>query len=92
MQWYKDNYEDLDPLDISKIDLALINTLKSWRKNGQSMDYAVNERVSMADFESRMIRLLDDLGMSCKFRKSRDNASNETKVSWNALFDGMDGK
>ncbi|MGX5575920.1 HGGxSTG domain-containing protein [Bacillus toyonensis] len=91
MQWYKDNYEDLDPLDISKIDLALINTLKSWRKNGKSMDYAVNERVSMADFESRMIRLLDDLGMSRKFRKSRDNASNSTNVNlYNSLFDGMD--
>ncbi|PEC66756.1 hypothetical protein CON62_14375 [Bacillus toyonensis] len=91
MQWYQDNYDELDPLDISKIDLALINTLKSWRKNGQSMDYAVNERVSMADFESRMIRLLDDLGMSRKFRKSRDNASNSTNVNlYNSLFDGME--
>ncbi|HDR7949286.1 TPA: hypothetical protein QCY38_002930 [Bacillus toyonensis] len=90
MKWYQENYEDLDPVDISKIDLALMNTIKSWRKNGKSIDYAVNEKVSMVDFEGRLIRLMDDLGMSRKFRKSRDNASNETKVSWNALFDGMD--
>ncbi|EJQ49855.1 hypothetical protein IEI_03071 [Bacillus wiedmannii] len=92
MKWYQESYEDLDPVDISKIDLALMNTIKSWRKNGKSIDYAVNEKVSMVDFEGRLIRLMDDLGMSRKFRKSRDNASNETKVSWNALFDGMDGK
>ncbi|QWI38003.1 HGGxSTG domain-containing protein [Bacillus mycoides] len=93
MQWYQDNYDELDPLDISKLDLALINTLKSWRKNGKSMDYAVNEKVSMADFENRAIKLLDDLGMSRKFRKSRENASNPNNVNvYSQLFDGMDGK
>ncbi|MED2871139.1 HGGxSTG domain-containing protein [Bacillus thuringiensis] len=88
MEWYKNNYEDLDPLDISKIDLALMNTIKSWRKNGKSMDYAVNEKVSMVDFEGRLIRLMDDLGMSRKFRKSRENASNANNVNiYNQLFD-----
>ncbi|PFN86614.1 hypothetical protein COJ67_17960 [Bacillus thuringiensis] len=90
MEWYKNNYEDLDPLDIAKLDLALINTLKSWRKNGKSMSYAVNEKVSMVDFENRAIKLLDDLGMSRKFKKSRENSSNSTNVNvFNSLFDGM---
>ncbi|MFZ7934893.1 HGGxSTG domain-containing protein [Bacillus thuringiensis] len=88
MEWYKNNYEDLDPLDIAKLDLALINTLKSWRKNGKSMSYAVNEKVSMVDFENRAIKLLDDLGMSRKFKKSRENSSNSTNVNlYNQLFD-----
>ncbi|MFK4377689.1 hypothetical protein ABH948_003096 [Bacillus sp. RC218] len=91
MQWYKDNYDDLDPLDISKLDLALMNTIKSWRKNGKSMNYAVNEKVSMVDFENRAIKLLDDLGMSRKFKKSRENSSNPSHVNvYNSLFDGMD--
>ncbi|QGY35131.1 HGGxSTG domain-containing protein [Bacillus sp. A260] len=91
MEWYKNNYEDLDPLDIAKLDLALINTLKSWRKNGKSMSYAVNEKVSMVDFENRAIKLLDDLGMSRKFKKSRENSSNSTNVNvFNSLFDGME--
>lgn len=88
MEWYKNNYEDLDPLDIAKLDLALMNTIKSWRKNGKSMKYAVNEKVSMVDFENRAIKLLDDLGMSRKFKKSRENSSNSTNVNlYNQLFD-----
>ncbi|MCD4646335.1 hypothetical protein AR454_28650 [Bacillus mycoides] len=88
LEWYKENY-DLDPLDITKLDLALINFIKSWRKNGRSMKYAVNEKVSMVDFENRAIKLLDDLGLSRKFRKSKENASNPTQINYNALFDGM---
>ncbi|MDA1771435.1 HGGxSTG domain-containing protein [Bacillus cereus] len=88
MEWYKANYEDLDPIDISKLDLAFMNTIKSWRKNGKTMDYAVNEKVSMVDFEGRLVRIMDDLGMSRKFRKSRENASNVNNVNiYNQLFD-----
>ena len=55
------------------------------------MSYAVNEKVSMVDFENRAIKLLDDLGMSRKFKKSRENSSNSTNVNlFNSLFDGME--
>ncbi|PEC09597.1 HGGxSTG domain-containing protein [Bacillus cereus group sp. MS39] len=87
LEWYQENY-DLDPLDITKLDLALINFIKSWRKNGTSMKYAVNEKVSMVDFENRAVKLLDDLGLSRKFRKSKENAGNPSNVNiYNQLFD-----
>ncbi|CAM4119813.1 hypothetical protein CN556_14885 [Bacillus wiedmannii] len=88
MEWYQENY-DLDPLDVTKLDLALINFIKSWRKN-LNMKYAINEGVSKVDFENRAIKLLDDLGLSRKFRKSKENASNPTQINYLALFDGMD--
>ncbi|MCP1162625.1 MULTISPECIES: HGGxSTG domain-containing protein [Bacillus] len=89
MEWYQENY-DLDPLDVTKLDLALINFIKSWRKN-LNMKYAINEGVNKVDFENRAIKLLDDLGLSRKFRKSKENASNPTQINYLALFDGMDG-
>jgi len=89
MEWYQENY-DLDPLDVTKLDLALINFIKSWRKN-VNMKYGINEGVNKVDFENRAIKLLDDLGLSRKFRKSKENASNPTQINYLALFDGMDG-
>ncbi|WP_026591423.1 hypothetical protein [Bacillus sp. UNC437CL72CviS29] len=91
-QWYRETFDhynekyELDKLDLETLDLALINLIKARRKNA-NMKYAVNEKVSMADFESRYIRLIDELGLSRKYRLSKSNVENPSDVNLSALFD-----
>ncbi|EJR03178.1 hypothetical protein [Bacillus cereus] len=90
--WYKEMFEhyqekyELDKLDLETLDLALINLIKARRKN-VNMEYAVNEKVSMADFESRYIRLIDELGLSRKYRLSKGNIENPNTFDPSMLFD-----
>ncbi|MGH0486015.1 hypothetical protein ACQVPJ_16270 [Bacillus mycoides] len=90
--WYKEMFEhyqekyELDKLDLETLDLALINLIKARRKN-VNMEYAVNEKVSVADFESRYIRLIDELGLSRKYRLSKGNIENPNTFDPSMLFD-----
>ncbi|MDI6531631.1 hypothetical protein [Bacillus mycoides] len=89
--WYKETFEhyqekyELDKLDLETLDLALINLIKARRKN-VNMEYAVNEKVSVADFESRYIRLIDELGLSRKYRLSKGNIENPNSFDPSILF------
>ncbi|WP_426940508.1 hypothetical protein ACQCPO_10240 [Bacillus mycoides] len=89
--WYKEMFEhyqekyELDKLDLETLDLALINLIKARRKN-VNMEYAVNEKVSVADFESHYIRLIDELGLSRKYRLSKGNIENPNTFDPSILF------
>ncbi|MBJ8053369.1 hypothetical protein JDS87_15665 [Bacillus cereus] len=89
--WYKEMFEhyqekyELDKLDLETLDLALINLIKARRKN-VNMEYAVNEKVSVADFESRYIRLIDELGLSRKYRLFKGNIENPNTFDPAILF------
>lgn len=88
---YQENYE-LDKLDLETLDLALINLIKARRKNGSSLEYAVQEKVSMVDFEARYLRQVDELGLSRKYKLSKGNVNNKSEVDLSLLFDGMHGQ
>ena len=96
-QWYKEMFEhykenyELDKLDLETLDLALINLIKARRKN-VNMAYAVGEKVSMVDFEARYLRQVDELGLSRKYRLSKNNSENKTEANWSLLFDGMNNE
>lgn len=85
---YQENYE-LDKFDLETLDLALINLIKARRKNGSSLEYAVQEKVSMVDFEARYLRQVDELGLSRKYKLSKGNVNNKSEVDLSLLFDGM---
>ncbi|MED0989368.1 HGGxSTG domain-containing protein [Bacillus nitratireducens] len=91
LEWYKEKY-DLEPLDEVALDRFLVNSIKAMRVDSVGMDYAINLRVSLADFEGKAIRQAETLGLNRKYRKSRDNSDNPSGVNYNVLFDGMDGK
>ncbi|MGG3446283.1 hypothetical protein [Bacillus nitratireducens] len=82
---YKENYE-LGKLDLETLDLALINLIKARRKNA-NMEYAINEKVSMVDFEARYLRQIDELGLSRKYRLSKGNIENKSEFDVSVLFD-----
>ncbi|UFH99688.1 hypothetical protein [Bacillus toyonensis] len=91
MEHYQENYS-LDPLDIETLDLALVELIKSRRKNGNSMEYALNEKVSSVDFQNRYLKLIDSLGLARKYRLSKGNAENKSEIDLSMFFDGMDKK
>ncbi|MGH0485308.1 HGGxSTG domain-containing protein [Bacillus mycoides] len=86
MRYYKDNYE-LEPLDEIQLDRLLINSIKAMRVDSVGMNYAINLKVSLADFEGKAIRLSETLGLNRKYRKSRENSDNPNTVNLNSLFD-----
>jgi len=86
MQYYKDSYE-LEPLDEIQLDRLLINSIKAMRVDSVGMNYAINLKVSLADFEGKAIRLGETLGLNRKYRKSRENSDNPNTFNLNSLFD-----
>ncbi|MGE7864910.1 HGGxSTG domain-containing protein [Bacillus paramycoides] len=92
LEWYKEKY-DLEPLDEVALDRFLVNSIKAMRVDSVGMNYAINLRVSLVDFEGKAIRQAETLGLNRKYRKSKENADNPSNVNvYNSLFDGMDGK
>ncbi|WP_377866425.1 HGGxSTG domain-containing protein [Bacillus sp. R86525] len=84
--YYKENY-DLEPLDEVALDRFLINSIKAMRVDSVGMNYAINLKVSLVDFEGKAIRQAETLGLNRKYRKSRHNSDNPNEVNLLSLFD-----
>lgn len=84
MDWFFDNYEtDTNPVNLTLLDRFIINFLKQVRKD--SVDF-LSETQSYNDFEVKMIRFAETLGLNRKFTESKENKNNNNGVDLSLLF------
>ncbi|USL32933.1 HGGxSTG domain-containing protein [Priestia megaterium] len=82
MEWFlKDN--ELDPVNIALLDRYILNFIKQARKDSVKF---LDESPSYNDFETKMIRFAETLGLNKKFRDSKDNKGNTSNFDITMLF------
>lgn len=74
------------------LDRYLVAMIKTRRVDSMGMKYAINRPVSMLNFDQEAIRMAQELGLSRRYRLSKDNAKNKTEVDLSVFFDGMNDK
>ncbi|PGB54592.1 HGGxSTG domain-containing protein [Bacillus anthracis] len=87
MEYYTDNYE-IDPFNMVLVDRYAMNMIKTGRLD--SKDFTRDSQ-QYNDFEIKMIRYVETLGLNNKFKQSKDNRNNPSEINLNALFDMGDG-
>ncbi|MEI4800560.1 HGGxSTG domain-containing protein [Bacillus sp. FJAT-51639] len=87
MEYYTDNYE-VDPFNLTLVDRYAMNMIKTARLD--SKDF-LRDSQQYNDFEIKMIRYVESLGLNNKFKQSKDNKNNPNEINLNALFDMGDG-
>ncbi|KOR84415.1 hypothetical protein AM233_10105 [Bacillus sp. FJAT-22058] len=74
MDWFFEKFEeDVDPINLSMLDRYILNFIKQARKDSAEF---LNESPSYNDFEVKMVRLAESLGLNRKFTMSKDNKDN----------------
>ncbi|EEL40753.1 Uncharacterized protein BC141101_01402 [Bacillus toyonensis] len=91
MSHYQSEYE-LSKMDEDMLDRYLVAMIKTRRVDSMGMKYAINRPVSMLNFDQEAIRMAQELGLSRRYRLSKDNAKNKTEVDLSVFFDGMNDK
>lgn len=82
MDWFLEDNE-LDPVNIALLDRYILNFIKQARKDSIKF---LDESPSYNDFETKMIRLAETLGLNRKFQLSRENSTNTSNVDISMLF------
>lgn len=84
MDWFFEEYEEFtDPVNLSMLDRYILNFIKQARKDSKNF---LNESPSYNDFEVKMIRFAESLGLNRKFKESKENKDNVSQVGIAGLF------
>lgn len=84
IDWFFETYpDDTDPINLSLFDRFLMNKIKQARKD--SVDF-LSDSQNYNDFEVKLIRFAETLGLNRKFNKSRENSENKQKTDITMLF------
>ncbi|MCP1122942.1 hypothetical protein NKR74_06270 [Bacillus sp. 3103sda1] len=83
MEYYTDNYE-VDPFNLALVDRYAMNMIKTARLDSQDF---LRDSQQYNDFEVKMIRFVESLGLNNKFKQSKENKSNPSDINLNTLFD-----
>ncbi|MFB5660781.1 HGGxSTG domain-containing protein [Alteribacillus sp. HJP-4] len=84
IDWYFENYKDAtDPVNLSLFDRYIMNLIKQARKD--AVDFLADSQ-QYNDFETKLIRFAETLGLNRKFKASTANADNTQKVGIAQLF------
>ncbi|MBP1970012.1 hypothetical protein J2Z83_002120 [Virgibacillus natechei] len=87
IDWFFENFEtDTDPINLTLLDRFIINFLKQARKD--SVDF-LSETQSYNDFEVKMIRFSESLGLNKKFKDSKENKDNTSQSDIALLLSNM---
>ncbi|MEH7504940.1 HGGxSTG domain-containing protein [Neobacillus drentensis] len=82
IDWFCDSYET-DPINLALLDRFLMNFIKQGRKD--SADF-ISEKALYNDFEVKMIRFAETLGLNRRFKESKENKDNKQVIGIAALF------
>lgn len=83
IDWFFEEVEKLDPVNTAMLDRYIMNFIKQARKD--SSDF-LSESPSYNDFEVKMIRFVESLGLNRKFQLSKENKDNPQVVGIASLF------
>ncbi|GAA1379936.1 hypothetical protein GCM10009597_32490 [Peribacillus frigoritolerans] len=82
VEWFLEENE-IDPVNLAMLDRYIFNFIKQARKDSANF---LDESPSYNDFETKLIRLAESLGLNRKFTKSKENKDNASIVSLTDLF------
>ncbi|MGE7761000.1 HGGxSTG domain-containing protein [Peribacillus sp. NPDC097895] len=82
VEWFLEGNE-IDPVNLAMLDRYIFNFIKQARKD--SADF-LSESPSYNDFEVKMVRLAESLGLNRKFTLSKENKDNASILSLTDLF------
>ncbi|PAW26449.1 hypothetical protein BKC07_24640 [Peribacillus simplex] len=82
VEWFLEENE-IDPVNLAMLDRYIFNFIKQARKDSANF---LDESPSYNDFETKLIRLAESLGLNGKFTKSKENKNNASIVSLTDLF------
>ncbi|PGT81573.1 HGGxSTG domain-containing protein [Bacillus sp. AFS040349] len=82
MEYFLDNFE-VDPINLAMLDRFAMNFIKQGRKD--SSDF-LSDSPSYNDFEVKMIRFAESLGLNNKFKQSKENKDNVSNIGIAGLF------
>ncbi|WP_338786268.1 hypothetical protein [Metabacillus sp. FJAT-53654] len=83
IEWFLEEAEKLDPVNLAMLDRYIFNFIKQARKD--SADF-MSESPSYNDFEVKMIRFSESLGLNRKFKLSKENRDNKEVIGIAGLF------
>lgn len=72
VEWFLEENE-IDPVNLAMLDRYIFNFIKQARKDSANF---LDESPSYNDFETKLIRLVESLGLNGKFTKSKENKNN----------------
>lgn len=72
VEWFLEENE-IDPVNLAMLDRYIFNFIKQARKDSANF---LDESPSYNDFETKLIRLAESLGLNGKFTKSKENKNN----------------
>ncbi|MCM2590481.1 hypothetical protein NDQ53_14355 [Rossellomorea marisflavi] len=85
IDWFFENFKEdaSSPVNLSLFDRFIMNFIKQGRKDAQDF---LSDSKTYNDFESKLIRFAETLGLNRKFEKSRENSSNSSNKDIALLF------
>ncbi|WP_459501102.1 HGGxSTG domain-containing protein [Bacillus sp. C1] len=83
VDYFCEHYE-VDPFNLSLVDRYAMNYIKVGRLDSTKF---LSDSQSYNDPEIKLIRYIETLGLNNKFKMSKENKDNPSKVDLNALFD-----